>query len=632
VARDAEGRLTCAVVLRHRGRRVRVATYGRAGGERWLRLDELEAALGIPSGERVRWLLGDPSSPCADAVSAVAGAQLPPLTRLARLVKPDRADLMAVVAFAVATGVLLLATPIAVQALVNFVALGGAIQQLVVVALFLFLALGFAGVMSALQNWVVEILQRRIFVRLVAELAGRLPRIRQKAFDEGYGPELVNRFFDVITIQKVSSYLLLDGLSVALSVVVGTIVLAFYHPILLAFDIVLLATIALIVLWPARHGMRTAIEESSSKYAVEAWLEDLARNPLAFKTAGARRWAQESSDRLASRYVRNRARHYRVVFGQILGAVTLQVVASTALLAIGGWLVINETLTLGQLVAAELIVTTVVSSVAKMGKHLESFYDLTASVHKLGTLLDLPTERLGGEHHGAPRGARGSALRLADVTWLLPNGEPLFADIAVELPPGGNLGITGHSGSGKSTLVELIWGLRRPSSGHVQLDGRDVRDLSLDSLRHTIAVASRIEIVTGTLRENVRLGRPFVDDEAVREALRTVGLLDRLSQLPEGLETPMHTVGHPLSEGEIRLLMIARAIAGGPSLLVVEDLLDGLSAERRQVVLPGLLDPAARWSLVLVSTLPEVLERCDQVLEMPDGTLRVDPDRSRQPA
>jgi ABC-type bacteriocin/lantibiotic exporter with double-glycine peptidase domain len=308
------------------------------------------------------------------------------------------------------------------------------------------------------------------------------------------------------------------------------------------------------------------------------------------------------------------------------------VVASTALLAIGGWLVITGTLTLGQLVAAELIVTTVVSSVAKMGKHLESFYDLTASVHKLGTLLDLPTERLGGEHHPPPAEGRGSALRLSNLSWLLPNGVALFENVSIELPAGGNLGITGRSGSGKSTLVELIWGLRRPSTGHVQLDGRDVRDLSLDSLRQTIGIASRIEIVTDSLRENVRLGRPYVDDEAVREALRAVGLLDRLSELPEGLDTPMHTVGHPLAEGEIRLLMIARAIAGAPSLLVVEDLLDGLSAERREVALRALLDPAASWSLVLVSTLPDVLERCDQVLELPGGVLRADSPPPRQNA
>ncbi len=627
--RDAAGRARLATLVRTRGGR---ALVDRGGAAHWCGIEELERELGLAPGQRATWLYGDPASPCADAVSPADGPSLSPLVRLLRLFRPDRGDLLAVAAFAVATGVLLLATPIAVQALVNFVALGGVVQQLVVVALLLFLGLGFAGVLSALQYWVVEILQRRIFVRLVAELAARLPRVRQEAYDAGYGPELVNRFFDVMTVQKVGSYLLLDGLSVLLSVLVGTLVLAFYHPVLLAFDIVLLAVVAALVFLPARKGMRSAIDESGAKYAVAAWLEELARSPMVFKAAGARRWALEHADRLASRYVTLRARHYRVVFGQMVVALGLQVLASTALLAIGGWLVIAGTLTLGQLVAAELIVSAVVSSVAKMGKHLESFYDLSASVHKVGALLDLPTERLGGEHHAAPAISRGAALRLAGVSWHLPDGSALFEGLDLELASGGRLGVTGRSGSGKSTLVELVWGLRLPSAGHLELDGRDLRDLSLDFLRREVGVAGRVELVEGTLRENVRLGRPFVDDEGVRRALRAVGLLERVGRLPDGLETRLHAVEHVLSQGEVRLLMIARAIAGAPRLLIVEDLLDGLSDERREVALRALLDRDAGWSLVLVSNVPDVLARCETVLELPAGRLRSDPSRPLQTA
>ena len=619
VLRDAEGRPQVTTLVRARGGRVLV---DQGAGTRWVALGELEAELGLSPGQRATWLFGDPASPCADAVSPEGGPALAPLVRLVRLFRPDRGDLLAIFAFAAATGVLLLATPIAVQALVNFVALGGVVQQLVVVALFLFLGLGFAGVLTALQYWVVEILQRRIFVRVVAELASRLPRVRQETYDEGYGPERLNRFFDVVTLQKVGSYLLLDGLSVLLSVLVGTLVLAFYHPVLLAFDIVLLVVVAALVFLPARRGMRSAIAESSAKYEVAAWLEEIARNPMLFKASGARRWALEHADRLASRYVKARASHYRVVFSQMIGALGLQALASTALLAIGGWLVIGGTLTLGQLVAAELIVSAVVSSVAKMGKHLESFYDLTASVAKVGGLLDLPTERMGGEHHGPLEGTGGAALRLAGVAWHLPDGAALFEGLDVRVPAGGRLGVTGRSGSGKSTLVELLWGLRPPSAGHVDLDDRDVRDLSLDHLRQVVGVAGRIEIVTGTLRENVRLGRPYVDDEAVRAALQAVGLLERVKLLPDGLDTALHPVGHLLSDGEVRLLMIARAIAGSPRLLVVEDLLDGMSATRRATALAGLTDARAGWTLILVSNVPEVLARCEQVLELPRGGLR----------
>ena len=360
-------------------------------------LGKLRDELGAESATRLTWLLVDPAIPAGS--SAGKGGELHPLRRLLRFLQPDRSDLASVVVFAIATGVLLLATPIAVQALVNFVALGGALQPLVAVALLLFLGLALAGVLVGVQTWIVEILQRRIFVRAVADLSARLPRVRLDAYDKSYGPELVNRFLDVITIQKVSANLLLDGLQVVLSIFVGLAVLAFYHPILFAFDVLLLVAIVLIVLGPLQRGIRTASDESKAKYAMVGWLEELARNPLLFKSGGAQAWAFERSDLLAGNYLRARRGHFRIVFGQVVSALVLQVVASTALLTIGGLLVMQGSLTLGQLVAAELIVTVVVNAVAKMGKHVEGFYDLMAAVGKVGVLLDLPIEPRGEEHY-----------------------------------------------------------------------------------------------------------------------------------------------------------------------------------------------------------------------------------------
>ena len=514
---------------------------------------------------------------------------------------------------------LLLATPIAVQALVNFVALGGVMTQILVVVLLLFLGLALAGVLIGVQTWIVEILQRRIFVRAVADLAARLPRIHLAAYDNKYGPELVNRFFDVITIQKVTANLLLDGLGIVLSILVGLGVLAFYHPVLLAFDIFLIVAILLIVLGPLRRGIRTATEESSAKYAMAAWLEELARNPLLFKAGGSRRWAYERSDLLAGNYVRARTSHFRIVFGQVIGALILQVLASTALLGIGGVLVNQGSLTLGQLVAAELIVTVVVTSVAKMGKHVESFYDLMAAVNKVGHLLDLPMEDRGEERYRPDEDKRGVELRLDGVACRRPDGGPLLNGLSVDLPAGGRLGVTGPSGSGKSTLVQLLWRLRNPSAGAIQLDGRDLRSLNLESLRHLVAVASPNEVVEATLEENVRLHRVFVTDDDLRSALRDVGLNDAVSRLKDEASTILRQDGHPLSLNEVARLLLARAIAGGPRVLVVDGLLDGLSDENRRRLCDVLFAEDAPWTLVVTSNVPEVLERCDQVIKLGDG-------------
>lgn len=614
------------ILVGTRGGRVRFRTIEseERGPERAAQPRRLAEELGIQLEEDRAWVALQAATPCASA-SSHAREKLHPVRRLALLLRPDRADLWAILAFSIATGVLLLATPIAVQALVNFVAFGGAIPPLVVVSLLLLGALGFAAVLNATQTWVVEILQRRIFVRMVADLAARLPRVTLSARGHGYGPELVNRFFDIVTVQKVGSALLLDGLSMLLSVLVGLVVLAFYHPLLLAFDIVLLVVIALVVLAPARRGMKTAILESKAKYRVAAWLEEIARNPVTFKAAGAERWVFTESDRLARDYLVQRRNHYRTLFGQIVGVLALQACASTALLAIGGLLVIQGSLTLGQLVAAELIVTLVVGSVAKMGKHIEGFYDLTAAVDKIGELLDLPTESGLGEH--PPHVDRGVRLTLERVAAAQNGGARVFSDLSLDLAPGGSLGVTGETGSGKSLLLELCWGLRAPAAGSIRFDGRDLRDLAPAYLRGVASLTASHEIVAGTLRDNVRLARSNVTDDDVRHAIRLCGLEQTVAALKDGLDTRLAADGYPLAAGEIQSLIAARAIVARPRLLLFDGALDALAPPDRREILDVLFAESAPWTLVIVSNSREVLERCEHVLEMPAGRLR-----SRKPA
>jgi putative ABC transport system ATP-binding protein len=592
-------------------------------GARPVDAGEMRDSLGAVPGRR-RWVVlvprleADPSS----ASATRSGHGMPPLLRLAKLLRPDAGDLLAVVLFAVTTGTLMLATPIAVQALVNFVAMGGALPPLIVVATMLFLVLVLAGVLSAVQTWVVEVLQRRLFVRLVADLGARLPRLDPRIHDTRFGPELVNRFFDVVTIQKTGAGLLLDGISILLSVSVGLVVLAFYHPLLLAYDVLLLASIALIVLGPIRSGTRTAIAESKAKYAVAAWFDEVARQPLLFRSAGLESWVFRRTDEAARTYVEKRVAHFRVLFGQIIAGVMLHAVASTLLLSIGGLLVIKGSLTLGQLVAAELIVTMIVGSVAKMGKHIEGFYDLMASTDKVGELLDLPVEVDEEPPLARSLPVGPCALEVRGLSGGRAGGGARFAGISVALRPGERLGVSGPSGAGKRELLELLWGVRRPEHGTVLLDGRSLRDLSPTELRRSAALIADAEVLVDSVRENVRLGRLAVSEDDVREALRRVGLLEVLELLPDGLETRLSPRGWPLSDGEVRCLQVARALVDPPRLLLVSDVFPELSGELRRRLVDVLCAPDAPWTLVVATNAEDLLERCDRVLELSSGQLR----------
>ena len=355
------------LLIERRHRMVRIVSSTEPSG-RWIRANELEKIIG--NTEPATWWAADPATPLSWLSGR--GAKTSPLQRLLGLLNAEKEDIRVIGVFALGTGVLTLATPIAVQALVNNVAFGTLLQPVVVLTLALVLGLGLSSALTALEVYVVEILQRRLFVRVTGDLAHRLPRVKLGALDGKYGPELVNRYFDVFTVHKATATLLLDGLDLVLRTSVGLLLLAFYHPLLLAFDLVLVIALLFVLLFLGRTGESTAVKESKAKYKVAAWLETIAARPTAFKSPAAQIMARDRVDHLARDFLLARKDHFRIIMRQTIGSLAVQTIASAALLGLGGWLVIQGQLTLGQLVAAELVVTAVVASFAKMGKQIES--------------------------------------------------------------------------------------------------------------------------------------------------------------------------------------------------------------------------------------------------------------------
>ncbi len=538
-----------------------------------------------------------------------------PLRRLLFLLRPERGDILIVVAFSVGVGVLALSAPIAVQALVNFVAFGGLVQPLVVLGLVLLICLGLAGLMRAFTAYVVEILQRRLFVRVVSDLGYRLPRVRIDAYDRQHGPELVNRFFDVLTVQKVGASLLLDGVAAVLQTIIGLLILAFYHPVLLAFAVVLLFGIAVILFALGRGAVTTAIKESKTKYAVAASLEEIARNPLTFRFDGGAEYAFDRADTLAMEYVKARRKHFAVVFRQIIGALGLQALAATALLTLGGWLVIEGQLTLGQLVASELIVSIVLASFAKLGKKLESFYDLLAAVDKLGQLMDLPLERDNGEDHKID--ADGASVNFHDVSFGYDDSRPILKDFSLTIAPGERVCVIGGHGYGKSTIADLLSGLRIPRRGRLEVDGVDLREQSLKSLRENVSVVKGLEVIEGTIEDNVRMNREHVSASDIREALSLTDLLEEVRDLPDGLNTLMTSTAAPLSYGQARRLMLARAIVGKPRVLVLDDVLDDMDTESGREIERMLFSQPSHWTVIVLTRNDGLSDLVDRVVQLP---------------
>ncbi|MBN8732430.1 MAG: ATP-binding cassette domain-containing protein [Acidobacteria bacterium] len=538
-----------------------------------------------------------------------------PYDRLMSLLQLEKSDLWVTVVFSAAIGLLTLAVPVATQSIVNTVAFGNLLQPLVVLSLVVLALLGFSTVLQTMRFYVVELLQRRIFVRISSDSANRLLRARTDELESHHGPELVNRFLEVVTLQKAGATLLVDGLSVVMQTFVGTVLLAVYHPWLLAFDLLLLAAITVIVFPLGRGAVRTAVEESRSKYELVAWLEEIARHPTAFRAREPMWFALGRADKLVAEYLHNRGLHFRILLRQVIGSWALYAIASASLLGVGGWLVISRQLTLGQLIAAELVLALVVSGFSKLGKHLETYYDLLAAMDKLGYLTDLPLEQSGSEKPYAVNGP--ARLAVTAVEW-----RGILRDANLSLSPGECVAMMGVSGAGKSSLFDIICRYREPEAGAVRLNGQDVRVAQIAEFREQVALVRGVEIFQGTILDNVRMGRAECDSVRVREALECAGLLQELEALPEGLNTELTTGGRPLSGGQAIRLMLARAFAGHPRLLLIDETLDGLDdAAGRDQALRTVFDSAKGWTLLVATNRPDIAARCGRVVQVVKGSV-----------
>ncbi len=537
----------------------------------------------------------------------------PPWQRLTESLRLERSDITTVIVFAAAVGILSIVTPAAIEALVNTVAFGVQLWPVIVLALVMLAFLSLSATLRAIQLYVVECLQRRLFVRTADTFADHFARAEIESFDGRNPTDIVNRFFEIASVQKALASLLVDGVGILMITIVGLLVLAFYHPYLLTFAVVMALLIIFVLFALGIGGVRTSIAESYAKFDVAAWLEELAKCPHTFRFGRGGALAHQRADELAGAYVKARRIHFRIVWRQTIFVLMLEAVAMTILLGLGGWLVINRQLTLGQLVAGELIVALVLSAISKLGKYIESFYDLQASLDKLGVLDQLPLERLGGErlpHLDSPM--RVVAELVQDKPLAPHSGN---AAKRLELAAGERVAVYGPSGSGKTFLLETLALLRVPHEGLLEFDGLDARSLDRAMTRLQLAYVGQAETFADTVAENIRVGRADLSAADVRRALEMVGLADEVARLPQGVATPIGSDGRPLSANAIARLSIARAIAGKPRLLLINGILDSLDMRGCPELIESLFDRSAPWTLAIVTARDDIKNRCDRAIE-----------------
>jgi len=475
------------------------------------------------------------------------------------IIGPEAGFFWLAIIYGLGISLLSLATPISVQLLINSIASTALPAPLFALAAMLFFLLMVSGGFYALRTWMMELFRRRFMARLVAEVSLRAINAANPFFQDERRIDLFNRYFELINIQKVIPSLLIGGFTIILQAAVGFVVTSFYHPFFLAFNIIVVLLVWLIWLLWSRGGMQTSIELSHEKYEAAHWLESIGASNGFYKTARHIDYALDRSEAVSASYVAAHKRHFGYYFPQVIALAVLYAVASAGLLALGGWLVIQEQLSIGQLVAAELILSGVFAGIAQLSSYLDDFYDLVAALEELALLYAIPQEPPppGG---AAPLPSRGSGLAMANVRFGHLSG-PVRFDFVI--PDGMRLVAQGSPGMERQISLLLKRHLK-PDKGLITIGGVDITVLDTLQLRSDVQVLDRPAVVESTITEYLRLSNPDADPAAMIRALSLVGLDDRIAMLPDGMQTVLSSTGYPLSLGKTMQLRLAAAVLAQP--------------------------------------------------------------------
>lgn len=546
-----------------------------------------------------------------------------PWQRLTQLLRVDKREIGHIYLYALVGGAISLSVPLGVQAIINLISGGQVATSWGVLIAFVTIGVGFTGALQVMQIALAENIQQRLFARSALEFAYRIPRIKAEAIGGRYLPELVNRFFDTVSVQKGLSKLLLDVPLALLQIILCLILLALYHPFFIAFGFLLLILLYLIFSMTAKRGLATSLTESTFKYEVAYWLEELGRSSATFKLIGRTDLPLERTDTLVNGYITARKAHFRVLLGQYSAMVVFKVVVTLALLALGGALVINEQMNLGQFVAAEIVILLLMAAVEKIILRIETVYDVLTALEKIGAVTDLPLDPNQGLKVLSEDATKGLDVRVTQLAfrshW---TSHFVLKDVDLHLRPGEKVCVSGANGSGKTTLLRILGGAVQPTEGNVQLDGHPMNSLDMDDVRSIIGDSlADEEVFTGSILQNITVGRKWVSEDDVSEACRVTGLFDQLAQFPEGLLTKLDPQGSRLPKSLVKRIIQARCIAGKPRLILLEDSLQNWDSKDREQLLGWISASERPWTLLAVSNDPWLQQRCGRTLQLTNGTI-----------
>lgn len=540
--------------------------------------------------------------------------------RLMGLLRLDRRDVLQTFYYAIFAGLVNLSLPLGIQAIINLIQGAEISTSWIVLVILVSGGVAFGGILQLMQIRIIENLQQKIFTRASFDFIYRFPKIKMSELWDYYPPELANRFFDTLNVQKGVAKLLLDFPAALLQIIFGLLLLSFYHPFFIIYGILLLLLIYVVFKFTVQKGMNTSLDESKAKYKVAHWIQEVARSLVSFKLSGTTSLAVQKNDMLVSKYLEARESHFRVLVIQFIQMIGFKVLVTVGLLLIGGLLVLNQEMNIGQFVAAEIIILLVITSVEKLIRGLETVYDLLTSLEKLGQVVDKELESQEGQTPFTDTSEL--VVELQDAVFKVHSGKVILQDISLEITPNSTSLIIGASGSGKSTLLRLIAGLVEPTEGKIYVNHISLEAINIGHYRSFIGQSLVEESpFEGTLLENITFGDTSISREDLYWALENSGLLRFVKEQPKGLSTIIYPEGQQIPYTVAKKIVLARSIVRKPKLLLLKEPLHRFDEIEALKIIKFLTKKTNPWALVVVSQDPKWIGHFDRILTMEDGKI-----------
>lgn len=526
-----------------------------------------------------------------------------PYKILARHIADEKKEVYAIYVFAILNGLIQLSIPLGVQSIIGFVMGGAFSTSLVVLITLMLLGVLMSGVFQIQQMKVIEKIQQKLFHFYAFKFKSQIMRIDIRQSDGHYYPELMNRFLDVANLQKGLSKILLDIPLASIQILLGLLMVAIFHPLFLVMVFLLLTIIVIMFVLTGRKGLETSIKESSYKYEVVGWLEEIARMIHIFKLHRNQGLSYGTLDDKIGSFLDYRTKHFNILVSQFKNLIFLKIIITAAMLILGTYLLITQQLNIGQFVAAEIIIITMINSVEKIIINLDSYYDVLTALDKLNTLDKEEVERDGETIFPMPK--QGIKIEWHHVSFSYSQSAPVFDHVNIQLPSRAKIQVSGPEGSGKTTFLRLLSTSVQPSSGSIIFNDIPVNTLNNDSYRQHIGLMmNRPDIFSGSILDNITMGNQEVSLQKIIQLAQAIELDDFVNMTEHGYHTHLDPVGKRIPQTVIKKILFIRAIVQQQALILLEEPFLEMNEPVRKAMLELLNHEVANSTVVIVSDDP----------------------------